>query len=123
MRWPPPVGLRVAYGGMTVVFLASAAVQLNDPDPLRWIAAYGLAAALCGAAVARRRVRALAGALGLVALAACVGVLRAWAAGGGPLTDELGREAGGLLLIALASAAVGLPGNSPRPDGGAARFR
>ena len=38
MRW-------MAYG-MALLFGFAAAVQFNDPDPLRWILAYGLAAGL-----------------------------------------------------------------------------
>jgi hypothetical protein len=30
-----------------VLFVACALLQYNDPDPLRWIAIYGLAAAAC----------------------------------------------------------------------------
>lgn len=37
------------------MFVVSAAVQWNDPDPLAWIGLYGLAAVLAGAA-ARGRV-------------------------------------------------------------------
>lgn len=34
---------RVADAVMALVFLFSAVVQVNDPDPVRWIAIYGLA--------------------------------------------------------------------------------
>ena len=39
---------------MSAVFILSAAVQWNDPDPLAWIGIYGLAAVLSGAAAAGR---------------------------------------------------------------------
>jgi len=39
---------------MTALFLLSAAVQWNDPDPVVWMGIYGLAAALSGAAAAGR---------------------------------------------------------------------
>src|SRR5687767_10279830 len=39
---------------MLLLFLFSAAVQLNDPDPLLWIAIYVAAAVVCGLEVRRR---------------------------------------------------------------------
>lgn len=33
---------------MALLFLFCMAVQVNDPDPLRWIALYGLAGLSCG---------------------------------------------------------------------------
>jgi hypothetical protein len=44
----------LANGIMLVMFLFSAAVQLNDPDPLIWIAIYGAAALVCGMEIRRR---------------------------------------------------------------------
>jgi len=38
-----PLALRIAHGTMAVLFALSAALQLNDPDPLRWIVIYLLA--------------------------------------------------------------------------------
>jgi hypothetical protein len=49
----------VANGIMLLMFLFSAAVQFNDPDPLVWIGIYGVAAAVCGLEI-RRRTPALA---------------------------------------------------------------
>jgi len=37
---------------MAALFGLSLAVQWNDPDPLRWMVAYGIAAGLAGAAAA-----------------------------------------------------------------------
>ena len=42
---------------MSLAFGFSVAVQVNDPDPLRWMAIYG-AAAVCCVAELKRRVRA-----------------------------------------------------------------
>ena len=39
--------LRVANWVMTAAFLFSVAVQYNDPDPIRWMLIYGLAALAC----------------------------------------------------------------------------
>jgi hypothetical protein len=43
---------------MVLAFGFSVAVQLNDPDPLRWMAIYGAAVVLCGLEL-KRRVRAV----------------------------------------------------------------
>lgn len=48
-----------ANGITLLMFLFSAAVQLNDPDPLVWMAIYGAAALVCGLEM-RRRAPALA---------------------------------------------------------------
>lgn len=39
--------LRVSNWVMTAAFLFSVAVQYNDPDPIRWMLIYGLAALAC----------------------------------------------------------------------------
>lgn len=36
-----------ANAAMILLFLAAVALQYNDPDPLRWMAIYGSAAACC----------------------------------------------------------------------------
>ena len=62
----------VANGIMLLMFLFSAAVQVNDPDPLVWMVIYGAAAVACGLEMRRR-----APAWAVVALAATALV---WAA-------------------------------------------
>jgi Transmembrane family 220, helix len=59
---------RVASGFMAAVFLFAAAVQYNDPDPVRWMAIYGLAALVCGLALAGRLPRLAPIVVGLAAL-------------------------------------------------------
>ena len=44
----------LANGIMLLMFLLSAVVQLNDPDPLPWMAIYVAAAAMCGSEIRRR---------------------------------------------------------------------
>ncbi len=39
---------KVANGVMLVAYLLSVAVQVNDPDPVLWMALYGVAAVACG---------------------------------------------------------------------------
>jgi hypothetical protein len=46
--------LRILTALMGVYFLAAAALQYNDPDPVQWMAVYGAAALACGLALARR---------------------------------------------------------------------
>jgi hypothetical protein len=43
----------LANGIMLLMFLFSAAVQVNDPDPLVWMGIYGAAAAVCGLEIRR----------------------------------------------------------------------
>lgn len=54
--------MRSIDGLMTGLFLLAVAVQWNDPDPLVWMAGYGVAAGL-SAAAARGRLPVLANAL------------------------------------------------------------
>lgn len=44
----------LANGFMLLMFLFSAAVQFNDPDPLAWVVVYGAAAVICGLEIRRR---------------------------------------------------------------------
>jgi Transmembrane family 220, helix len=98
---------------MSVLFAFAAAVQVNDPDPIRWIAMYGAACALSLVVLfGRRPVRVAALAVSAVAIA--------WAALialGGPVASdyehmldawemksasvEEAREASGLLIVAV----------------------
>ncbi|MGD8279188.1 MAG: transmembrane 220 family protein [Gemmatimonadota bacterium] len=101
---------RAANGLMLLAFLASVAVQYNDPDPLRWVVIYGAAALACARAVTGRSgwiLPALVGAAALVwALSLAPGVLGR--VGFGELFEafemkdvrvEVGREFGGLMII------------------------
>lgn len=59
----------VANAVMLLAFLFSVAVQYNDPDPLRWMAIYGAAAAICIVEMRRRTRVGYPLFVGLVALA------------------------------------------------------
>ena len=61
-------GMRIASGLMAALFVWAAVLQLNDPDPLRWILAY-LVAALISAAVAFGRASVLASAVAAIVFA------------------------------------------------------
>jgi hypothetical protein len=95
---------------MSVVFALAAFVQWNDPDPLLWIALYGLAAALSLSAAAGRfwlwpsaaaAALYLAGMLSLLpALAdARASAFTAWKMR--DASDEEAREALGLAICAV----------------------
>jgi hypothetical protein len=84
---------------MIGMFIASCAVQYNDPDPIRWVTAYGLAGVFSGLALAGR----------LTPLVIPVGLFYlAWAMYNMPhiessrwLTTEESRESGGLMISAI----------------------
>ena len=92
-----------------MLFLYATAVQYNDPDPFRWMVAYGVGALLSGSAAVRgtvpvRAARGWAGACVLFAvLDAAFGVGQTDPMGGfphwGALRGEITREVLGLLLM------------------------
>ncbi len=98
---------------MSVLFAVSAAVQWNDPDPLYWMALYGIALLLSStAALGRVPLWPNAAALVLFTALAARALPALLAAREEALThwhmmspgDEVAREAGGLLLCAVWSA-------------------
>jgi Transmembrane family 220, helix len=105
---------------MTLLFAFAAALQFNDPDPVRWIAIYGAASVLSLTVFFRRRVPP-AVAIGVAAIALV------WAASiafGGPAASEYShmfdawemkspsveeaREASGLLIVAAWMTVIGV---------------
>ncbi len=60
---------RAADAVMLLLFTLGAVVQLNDPDPIRWIAIYALAAGACLLSLLRRTHWALPALLCAAALA------------------------------------------------------
>lgn len=106
------MGLLIANALLALLFVFGAAVQYNDPDPLRWMAIYLAAAVACVLAVLGRLRWWLPAAVGGVALVWAallsprvvgrVGVAElfpAWEMGS--LRIEEGREMYGLLIIAF----------------------
>ena len=106
-----------ANGVMLVVFAVSAVLQLNDPDPVSWVALYGAAALISGLEIRRRAGRLYPALLAVTALG--------WAAtisprvlGKVPFREmfaefemksvpvEEAREMYGLLIVAVWMAAV-----------------
>ncbi len=101
--------LRVLSGAFALLFLFGAAVQWNDPDPLRWMAAYAAAAAVsASAALGRLQLAPTA-----IVLAVLTGWLALWSPAladssldamqsfgmSGAAREEEVREAWGLLLL------------------------
>ena len=96
---------------MAVLYSLSAGLQVNDPDPVRWMIIYGVAALAAAALPARRMLMIPAALVGLAA-AAWGAYLVSQVAGVLEVSDlwlkmnekggavEVGREAGGLATIA-----------------------
>ena len=112
---------------MAVLFAFAAALQYNDPDPVRWIAVYGAACILSLlAAFANRILPATVLTVGLVAV-----VWAAWIAFGGPPVSEYrhmfdawemkspsveaAREASGLIIVAVWMAVLFMRGYRRSP--------
>lgn len=103
--------LRALNAVMTALFALAAAVQWNDPDPVRWMAVYGAACAISLMAARGRPPRpAVAATLAAIAMAWAVAI--GVRVGGGsylhmfdawemktPAIEEA-REATGLLIVA-----------------------
>ena len=104
---------------MTAVFVFAAALQYNDPDPVRWAAIYLSAAAACVLFIAGRLSWFIAGIIALIALvwagAIAPGVwgqvspsqmFETWKMTN-PVVEEA-REMCGLLIVALWVAVLGI---------------
>ncbi len=92
---------RLTNLGFVFLFLAGAAVQYNDPDPLRWIAVYVAAALICSLYHLNRLHRYAPVVLGGACLVASLVIGTAIAWDQPLLSSEEARESFGLLLIAL----------------------
>lgn len=102
---------------MAVTFFLCVVVQYDDPDPIRWMTVYGLAALVCVAFVFGRFSRVFASLLGAVALVWALSLIPAVIGqvsiaeifGSVHMIDtavEEAREALGLLIVALWMAAL-----------------
>jgi hypothetical protein len=109
---------RILNGLGVALFLFSAAVQLNDPDPVRWITVYAVTAVICGWAAANRSVPLpVTLTWGLLTAAVAIGLLAFWEGEShpmpgfppwAPLNEEVVREALGLGLCSLWSLSLAL---------------
>jgi hypothetical protein len=119
--------LRLLHALFATLFLLSVAVQYNDPDPLPWVLLYGASCVFALAAVLGRPFTA--GAVTMLLLAGL------WASSlspslgafvsrdlstttfemkAGDLIEEEAREAGGLLIVCLASLVQVMDANARR---------
>jgi transmembrane protein TMEM220 len=104
--------MRSANIFMAALFILAVAVQYNDPDPIRWMTMYGLAAVSCLLAVKGKLPWFVPAVIGTVALiwasTLAPGVIRAPSLEGffgsmqmkTPAVEEA-REMFGLLIVAL----------------------
>jgi hypothetical protein len=112
-RWFVAISWALAF-----VFMLSVGLQMNDPDPVRWMLMYGAAALAVGLLPGWRLLAAPTIALGLIAAAwaaylasqvfGVVGVSDLWmkmSEKGGAV--EVGREAAGLAIVAAGLLACG----------------
>ncbi|MDB4964197.1 MAG: hypothetical protein JWP01_4196 [Myxococcales bacterium] len=106
---PVPTWFRVGCGLMAALFGLCVVLQVNDPDPLRWMMIYGMAAVTTALLPANKPVAAIALIVGLIALAwamyliqsiwgvvALSDVVEKMSEKGGAV--EVEREAGGLMI-------------------------
>ncbi len=104
--------MKIASIALALLFLLSAAVQFNDPDPYLWVAVYAAAALVGGLFAAGRRVAPFAAVVALVA-AGWAATLAGRVVGEVPLAEvftsmrmgsrgiEEARELGGLVIVAI----------------------
>ena len=118
---------KAVNGIMLLAFLASVAVQYNDPDPIRWVAIYGAAALACARAVTGRIGWFFPALVGVAALVWAITLAPATLGhvGFGELFQafemkdvrvEVGREFGGLMIVVVWMAVLLLLGRADRRE-------
>lgn len=115
--------VRGVFALFTSLFVWAAYLQLNDGEPLLWMAIYGSAAIICGLGTARIRTSRWVGFGHALLMVAGAGYLAWQIYGVGEVTamygEDVGREAGlvalkegremlGLLVVAAATGGYGL---------------
>lgn len=112
--------LRIVSLTFAVLFVLFAAVQYNDPDPIRWMAMYLLAAACCFAFYKQRLHFAASSLIAVVAFVWALTLLPTVIRQRPPLAEVFGeagmygpgveeaREMGGLLIAAVWLGALSL---------------
>ncbi len=93
-------GIRRVAVVLGVLLAAAAAVQLNDPDPWRWVGFYALGAAISFVAAVRPVPWLLPGALALLTLIWLI-VQAPAAVGSGDPIGEASRELAGQALMLI----------------------
>jgi hypothetical protein len=100
----------------SLLFVAAAAVQFNDPDPVRWIALYSGAALVSVASALSRPPPALHVAIGALAAVWAATLLPEIAREVALTGNEVEREFAGLLLVAIAMALLHRHARRPAMD-------
>ena len=90
-----------------LLFAYSAAVQVNDPDPVRWLLLYGFASSVCLLHVVTRVPRWVPLTLAAIAIAWAATLLPSVAASADFTGTEDERELAGLVLVAAAGVVLG----------------
>lgn len=109
---PVPRWFVAVSWALAVLFMFCVGLQVNDPDPVLWMAMYGVAGVVAGLLPARRVLAGPGIAVGLIAAGwgAYLGSQVVDTIGAGDLFSkmsekggavETGREAGGLAIIAI----------------------
>ena len=105
---------------LAVLFALSVGLQVNDPDPIRWMIIYGAAAIAVAALPAASKVWCIVGTVVGVVAAAWGAYLGSQVASKIGFSDlflkmsekggavEVGREAGGLVIIAVSLLSLSL---------------
>lgn len=91
------IAIHLANGFMLVLFVWTAIVQYNDPDPVLWIFIYGAAALCCALYMADRLPVLLATILSGVYTLGALYLLFRITVGPLPFLDETGREMMGMM--------------------------
>lgn len=115
---PVPRWFVAVCWALATLFAISVGLQVNDPDPVRWMLIYGVAGIAIGVLPARRELSLVALAIGLfgagwsayltsqvVHVIAFSDLWLKMSEYGGAV--EVGREAGGLAIIAIGLCACG----------------
>lgn len=105
---------------LAVLFALSVGLQVNDPDPIQWMVMYGAAAVAVGALPAARKFWCIVGTVVGIVAAAWGAYLGSQVASKIGFSDlflkmsekggavEVGREAGGLVIIAVSLLSLSL---------------
>ena len=99
--------MRLFAAVAALVFAYSAAVQVNDPDPVRWLLLYGTASSVCALHAVTRVPRWVPWTLAAVAIGWAATILPSVAASADFTGNEGERELAGLLLVAAAGVVLG----------------
>lgn len=115
---------RVVFGLLVPLFVLCVVVQLNDPDPVGWIAIYAAAGLVCAGVAANANAKAVtvAGAVvsvvalvwGLTLVNSAISFLESnkepvnFTMKTGDAEEEEARETGGLAIVVTAAAAAAI---------------